>query len=229
MTVDSALALNTNAVSLLVDSGNLQGAIDMLRGTLATLRDSLVPIVDAGGASCHYTTEDTVSDNVEHCTIRSVPMDVDNFSKAQDDDALYLFERAILIEGYDQTLASTDRLLTRIAAVVTYNLGLAHHLLGLQNGNYQRENFAKALRFYETADTFNRTYPDNRGILFLAAVNNAAHIHSHFLNNGNTQTCLDGMSLVLRSTPKEKTTSEEYSPFFMNVMFYRQMSVAPAA
>jgi hypothetical protein len=228
MTVDSALALNTNAVSLL-GSGNVQGAIDGLRETLAKLRDCLVPIVDAGNASCHYTGKDTVSDNVEHCTIRSVPMGVNNISKAQDDDAFSLFERAILIEGCDQTLAPTDRLLTRIAVVVTYNLGLAHHLLGLQNGNYQRENFAKALRFYETADTLNRTYPDNRGILFLAAVNNAAYLHSHFFNNGNTQTCLDGMSFVLRSTSRDEKTSEEYSPFFMNVMFYRQMTVAPAA
>jgi tetratricopeptide (TPR) repeat protein len=229
MTVDTALALNTNAVSLLMGSGKVQDAIDVLRETLAILRDCLVPIVDAGDASRHYTAEDTVSDNVEHCTIRSVPMGVNNISKAQDDDAFSLFERAILIEGCDQTLAPTDRLLTRIAVVVTYNLGLAHHLLGLQNGNYQRENFAKALRFYETADTLNRTYPDNRGILFLAAVNNAAYLHSHFFNNGNTQTCLDGMSFVLRSTSRDEKTSEEYSPFFMNVMFYRQMTVAPAA
>jgi hypothetical protein len=232
MTIDSALALNTNAVSLLMGSGNVQGARDVLRETLAKLRHCLVPVVDAGDASCHYTAkEDTVSNNVEHCTIlRSVTIGVGNFSKAQDDDTFYLFERAILIERCNQTLAPTDRLLTRIVAVVTYNLGLAHHLLGLQNGNYQRENYAKALRFYETADTLNRgTYPNNRGILFLAAVNNSAHIHSHFLNNGNTQTCLDRMSSILMSSSRDVKMSEEYSPFFMNIMFYRQMTVAPAA
>jgi hypothetical protein len=228
MTIDSALALNTNAVSLLMGSGNISGAINVLRETLAKLRHCLVPI-DAADASRHYTAKDTISDHVEHCTIRSVPIDVDNFSKAQDDDAFYLFERAILIEGYDQTLAPTDRLLTRIIVVVTYNLGLANHLLGLQNGNYRREKYAKALRFYEVADSLNRTYPDNRGILFLAAVNNAAHIHSYFYNNENTQTCLDGMSSILTSSSRDEKASEEYSPFFMNMMFYKQMIVAPAA
>jgi hypothetical protein len=229
MPIDSALALNANAVSLLTVSGNVQGAIDVLRETLAELCNYLVPIVDAGGASCHHTEEDTVSDNVGHCSIRSVPIDVDNVSKSQDDDAFYFFERAILIEGYDQTLVPTDRLLTRIVVVVTYNLGLAHHLLGLQNENYRKENYAKALRFYEVANSTNRTNPDNRGILSLAAVNNAAHIHSHFFNNGNTQRCIDGMSSILMSSSRDEKTSEEYCPFYMNTMFYKQMIVAPAA
>jgi hypothetical protein len=226
MTVASALALNANAVSLLTVSGNVQGAIDVLRETLAKLRHC---IVDAGGASCHYTSEDTVSDNVEHCSIQSVPIDVDNISKPQDDDAFYLFERAILIEGYDQTLVPTDRLLTRIAVVVTYNLGLAHHLLGLQNGNCRKENYGKALRCYEVANSTNRTNPDNGGILSLAAVNNAAHIHTHFLNSGNTQRCIDGMSSILMSSSRVEETSEEYCPFYMNMMFYKRMTVAPAA
>jgi hypothetical protein len=234
MTVDSIIALNANAVSLLMGSGNVQGAIDVLRVTLAKLRHSLVPIVDAGDASsCHYTAKDTGSDDVERCTIRSVPTDVDNSSELQDDNTFYLFERAILIEGgYDQILVPTDRLLNRIAVVVTYNLGLAHHLLGLQNGNYKRVNYAKALRFYEMADTLDRMYPDNpRGILFLAVVNNTAHIQSHFFDTRDTQRCLDGISFMLMSNSSdEEKTSEEYRPFYMNVMFYRQTTVAsPAA
>jgi hypothetical protein len=121
MTVDSALALNANAVSLLMSSGNVQGAIDVLCQTLATLRQCLVPDVDAGDVSYHHTAKDTVADDAEHSsTIRSVPTDVvNNFSKSQDDNAFYLFERAILIEACDQILVPTDQLLNRIAAVVT--------------------------------------------------------------------------------------------------------------
>jgi hypothetical protein len=236
MTIDSTLALNANAVSLLMSSGNVQGALDTLRETLAKLRQyCLVPIVDAVDVSYHHTAKDTVAENVEHSsTIRSVPTYVvNNFSKSQDDNAFYLFERAILIEAYEQMLVPTDRLLNRIAAVVTYNLGLAHHLLGLQNGKNERKNYAKALRFYEVADTLNSKYdPDNGDILILAIVNNAAHVHAHFFDNENTQRCLDRMSSILVSTSSsdEEKMTEEYSPFYMNMMFYRQMSVAsPAA
>jgi hypothetical protein len=78
-------------------SGSVQGAIDVLRETLAKLCHCLVPIVDARDVSCHYTdANNTASDDVDHSfTIRLVPhTDVDNFSKSQDGNAFYLFESA---------------------------------------------------------------------------------------------------------------------------------------
>jgi hypothetical protein len=92
---------------------------------------------------------------------------------------------------------------SRVSAVVTYNnMGLAHHLLGLQQkGNSQRKNFTKASRMYKVADALYMVYPDNGDILvFLAIGNNMAHIHSHFFDNESVQSCLDGINVILMST-----------------------------
>jgi hypothetical protein len=146
---------------------------------------------------------------------------VDNLSKAQDDDDFFLFKRAILIEGFDQTLAPTDQLLTSIAAVVTYNLGLAHHLLGLQNGNYQRKNYAKALRFYELADTLNTKYSDNCGSYFSLLPRSYT---PHSFNNGNI--FLWDESRLETSSKRE---DERRVPILHEYDVLRQMTVAPAA
>jgi hypothetical protein len=234
MAVDNALALNANAVSLLTKNGNVQSALKLFRKAFGELRESLVPAIDVADVSCHCTSKDTVSDNVEQYTIRSVAADIEDFSKYQYDNPFCLFQRAILIEGCDQILVPTDRLVSRISAVVTYNMGLAHHLLGLQqNGNSQRTNYTLASRMYKVADTLYRVYPDNGDILvFLAVRNNMAHIHSHFVDNESVQSCLKGINVVLQSSSgDEEKTSENYSPFYLNIMmFYRQITVAsPAA
>jgi hypothetical protein len=124
---------------------------------------------------------------------------------------------------------------SRVSAVVTYNnMGLAHHLLGLQQkGNSQRKNFTKASRMYKVADALYMVYPDNGDILvFLAIGNNMAHIHSHFFDNESVRSCLDGIHVILMSSSSDtEKTSENFSPFYMNIMmFYRQMTIAsPAA
>lgn len=188
---------------MLTKNGYVQSAIKLLREAFVELRKSLVPAIDVADVSRHYTSKDTVSDDAEQYAIRSVAADMKDFSKYQHENPLYLFTRAILIEG------------CRISAVVTYNMGLAHHLLGLQqNGDRQRTNYTKASRMYKVADTLCRVYPDNGDILvFLAVGNNMAHIHSHFVDNESVQSCLGGTNVILMSSSSDvEKMSENYSP-----------------
>jgi tetratricopeptide (TPR) repeat protein len=222
MTIGNALALNANAVNLLSSNGNAQGAIKVLREALTALRQMLlVPF-------------DTHPDNArESCKLRSVSVKLDDSTSSfQDDNSFHLFSRAILVEGCGQAMAPSDYLLNRISMAVTYNLGLAHHLLGTRDGNKQRRNYTKALTMYEVAYTLKKEYADNRDLMYLAVFNNMGHIYSHFWDKESIHRCLEGMHSVLMScSSNEERACEEYDPFFMNVMmFYKKEAVAtPAA
>jgi hypothetical protein len=222
MTVDNVLALNANAVHLLSSDGNAQGAINVLREALMALRQMILVPIDTG------------PDHVrEYYKLRTVSAKLDDFSSSfRDDNSFHLFGRAILVERCGKTLAPYDRLLNRISMVVTYNLGLAHHLLGTQNGNNQRRNYTKALTFYEVVYTLKKVCADNRDIVYLAVFNNMGHIYSHFFDKQSTHRCLEAMHSVLKSGSRnEDRACEEYYPFFMNIlMYYMQEAVAtPAA
>jgi hypothetical protein len=222
MTVANVLALNANAVSLLIRDCNAQGAINVLREALIALRQMILVPIDTG------------SDNVqEYFKLRTVSTTLDSFySSYQDDNSFHLFSRAILVEGCGQILAPSNLLLNRISMVVTYNLGLAHHLLGTQNGNKQRKNYTKALTMYKMAYNLKKAYADSRDLMYLAVFNNMGHIYSHFFDKQSTHRCLEGIHSVLMScSSNEDSAREEYDPFFMNIMmFYKQETVAtPAA
>jgi hypothetical protein len=233
MTVDKAFALNADAVNMLSSNGNVQGAIDVLREALLVLRQCLVPVVeDVGNVSFHDSLKDTVSGDGQHYTLRSLPTGMCAFSDHQVYNPLYLFNRPILVEECDHTmLTPSDRLLNRISMVVTYNLGLAHHLLGMQNGDNRRKNYSKALRMYHAAYALTMEYPDNRDLLYLAVLNNMGHIYNYSFDSRNIQHCLEGMESIL--TPysgNEQNTSDDYTPFFMNVlMFSMQKALAAGA
>jgi hypothetical protein len=254
ITVGNVLALTANAVNFLSGNGNIQGAIDVLHEALAALRQCVTPIVDvdadagtgtgAGDVPCdtarrpprprgHDFSMDTVSDDGQHTSFRSVSTNVDAFPNCQDGNPFCLLNRAILFEGCHPTSTPSDGLLNHLTMVVTYNLGLAYHLLGMHNGNNQRKNYSKALKMYKVTASLMRLYPDNRGrdLLYLAVFNNMGNIYSHFYDRENTQHCLEGMKAILMScSDNDELKSEDYSPFYMNMMmFYRQRTVASAA
>ena len=222
MTVGNVLALNVHAVNLMTSDGNVQDAIDILREALTALRQMILVPFDTGPDDAQETYK-----------LRSVSAKLDDLtSSLQDDNSFHLFSRAILVEGCGQVLAPSGHLLNRIAMVVTYNLGIAHHLLGTQNGNNQKRNYTKALTMYEEAYTLKKEYADNRDLVHLAVFNNMGHIYSHFFDKQSTKRCLEGLHSVLISySSNEDRACEEYDPFFMNIlMYYMQETVAtPAA
>jgi hypothetical protein len=238
MTVGDVLALNANAVNLLSSDGSVQGAIMVLLEALTALRQMrLVPI-------------DTDQDNVqENYNLLSVSVKLDDYTSSYQDDnsfhlfgraifvkgcsqVFHLFGRAIFVKGCSQVLAPSDYLLNRISMVVTYNMGMAHHLLGTRNGNKQRRNYTRALTMYEVAYTLKKEYADNRDLAYLAVFNSMGHIYSHFWDKQSIHRCLEGMHSVLMSCPSnEDRAREEYDPFFMNVMMYykKEAVTTPAA
>jgi hypothetical protein len=229
MTIDKAFALNANAVNLLSSNGNTQDAIDALREALAVLRQSAA---DEGDVSCHDSSKATLSGDGQHYTLRSVPTNMYAFSDHQDDNSFSLFSRAILVEEGSHMVTPSHRLLNRLSMVVAYNLGLAHHILGMQNGDNLRKNYSKALMMYHAAYCLLMEYPaDNRDLLYLAVLNNMGHIHNYSFASRNIQSCLEGMeSILMPYTSNEKQMSEDYTTFFMNIMmFSRQKAVAASA
>jgi tetratricopeptide (TPR) repeat protein len=221
--VGNVLALTANAVNFLSGNGNIQGAIDVLHEALAALRQCVTS----------KSMDTAVSDDGQHSSFRSVSTNVDAFPNCQDGNPFCLLNRAILFEGCHPTSTPSDELLNHLSMVITYNLGLAYHLLGMQNGNNQRKNYNKALKMYKVTASLMRLYPDNRGrdLLYLAVFNNMGNIYSHFYDRENTQHCLEGMKAILMScSDNDELKSEDYSPFYMNMMmFYRQRTVASAA
>jgi tetratricopeptide (TPR) repeat protein len=231
MTIDTVLALNANAVNFLSDNGNIQGAIGMLHEALAVLRQCITPIVGAGDASCPDSSMDTVTDDGQQSSIRPVFTNVDAFS---DCNPFCILSRAVLFEGCNPTSTPPDGLLNHLSMVITYNLGLAYHLLGMQNGNDQKKNYNKALEMYKMTAALMRLHPDSRDrdLLHLAVFNNMGNIYFHFFDRGNTQHCLGGMQAILMScSGNDELKSEDYSPFYMNIlMFYRKRTIGtPAA
>jgi hypothetical protein len=173
----------------------------------------------------------TVSDDGQHSSFRSVFTNVDAFS---DCNPFCLLSRALIFEGCHPTSTPSDELLNHLSMVVTYNLGFAYHLLGMQNGNNQKKNYNKALEMYKMTAALMRLYPDSRGrdLLYLTVFNNMGNIYSHFYDRENTQHCLEGMKAMLMScSDSDELKIDDYSPFYMNIlMFYRNRTVGtPAA
>jgi hypothetical protein len=234
MTVGKAFALNANAVNLLSSNGNhVQGAIDELIKAIEVLRQCLVPVITAANnVSCHDSSNDTVLGDGQHYTFRSVPTSIYAFLDHHDDNSFYLFKRAILVEECDHTLTPSDRLMNYISMVVAYNLGLAHHLLGMQNGDNQRKNYSKALTMYHAAyDLMMECPADNRDLLYLAVLNNMGHIYNYSFDSRNSQACLEGMEfIVMPYSSNGKKMSDDYTPFLMNIfMFSKQKKVVTAS
>lgn len=63
-------------------------------------------------------------------------------------------------------------------------------------------------------------------------MNNTGHLHSHFFANDRTQLCLEGIrSLLMSSTGGDEKASEEYGPFYLNilVLYGNKTAASPAA
>jgi hypothetical protein len=231
MTVGKAFALLGFAVILLSSNGNTQDAIDELIKAIEVLQ-CLVPVVDAGDASsCYASSKDATSSDGQQYTLRSAPARIYAFLDHQDDNSFSLFNRAILVEEGDHISPPSHRLLNHMSMVVAYNLGLAHHLLGMQNGDNQRKNYSKALRMYHAAYALTMEYPaDNRDLFYLAVLNNMGHIYNYSFDNINSKQCLGEMeSILMLYASNEKKMSCDYSTFFMNIMMFSKQMPGPVA
>jgi hypothetical protein len=159
------------------------------------------------------------------------------------DDVFVLFNRALHIHSeIPEEMVQTSGLYSRLmSAVLLYNVGLAHHLLGLQTSD--SHVLLRSLEYYSMAyKTFSDVQVKSMGekpnflaLGFMALANNMGHVHAHFLNFARTDTCNRQLSLLLSSLHSAKEapylSDEEFAVFFQNLSFFKESVLlsAPAA
>ena len=160
------------------------------------------------------------------------------------DDTFILFKRALFVGGSSDIITRRPGLFCRLmSAVLLFNVGLAHHILGLDECEAAEVN--NALEYYSMAYTtlLNQLahLDGSTGVLdlaFLALVNNMAHAFAYFRNYSRAGMCRQELSRLLTSfvsgnegTAAPVSSSSEYSSFFMNAYLLEGTEVisAPAA
>jgi hypothetical protein len=155
------------------------------------------------------------------------------------DDIFMIFRRALNMPlAVEIGLARNNEVHKEIlSGVIIYNVGLAHHLVGLQKGDSRA--ISRALEFYLAAFTalkgqIKRLRVKNHGLnLGLMAIsNNAGHIYAHSWRFEEAAICRDELSIYLSTVLSSRANiSEEYNVFFLNVSFFQEYSLvsAPAA
>jgi hypothetical protein len=150
-----------------------------------------------------------------------------------------IYDRALNVSNSNQN----DEV---ISATILYNMGLLHHLKGLDQGKCEYVN--KALRLYQTAliilarcDNFlSASICQSINLLRLALLNNSAQIHLHlFQREGLDESLyyirfiLDNASITVLSSRDENQEDEYncYSFFLINAMICSGdlLNIAPAA
>jgi hypothetical protein len=180
-------------------------AMARLRGAFDAIR-----IMNDADDEKEHANDGQISDQPPSFELSSLFYSFDaNQRLLSDYNGYTLYDQAIGISAaepnntaFESRALSSDSNLARISAIVLYNIGLAHHLKGLQNstGIHDR-TLNKALGCYRMAlkalDSCVSCRKASDNFLCLALVNNLGHIHSMVLNNEATLQCLDYLRRVL--------------------------------
>ena len=184
MAASTSLALNAQEGAELIEQGNFQKAIIVLRAVLDDLAGSIqhfsksqqpekindVPAVNKAARSL--------------LPIRSVPS-FENAFPCQDHHAFAMFDRALYIEASDSDIISSVLGQNTMAVVLLYNLGLVYQLQGIQQPGKQKQSFENSMKSYQMAVAiFENSSKNNEneldGLVYMSVLNNMGHIYSHF-------------------------------------------------
>jgi hypothetical protein len=247
-TYDEVLDMNVQGV-LLMQESKFAEAVPFFRRGLDTLSSSNKRgIANAGecptGESfCEIidSVNELEKEEKQGRLLSSVALLNDN--AAAHDDIFMLFRRALhMPSAVEIGLARNNEVYREIlSGVLIYNVGLAHHLVGLQKGESQ--TISRALEFYLMAyNAFKGQIKclrgNNHGLTLglMAISNNAGHIYAHSRSFAEATICHNQLLFCLSTTLSLRTNanpslSEEYKVFFLNVCFFQEHSLvsAPAA
>jgi hypothetical protein len=225
------VALNGDAV-FRMRQGNYQEAISIFRTALRELlpRAALLPKADLGEILCRVLEVGlTVKVTCSFLSVRSVPLEHSlslSNSSYEEVNTFSLFNRALVIDIAEFEASSfIEGKICTAAVVFLFNMGLAHHLQGMQDIHSQETNFKKAMRLYkmgvEILDRCRRVSGETvNGLLYLASFNNMGHICSHFHRTKVVQRCLEWLNTILESMKRSNldTLGDEYLPFHLNIL-----------
>jgi hypothetical protein len=226
--MDTTILMNNNAVNLM-RLGNFEKVASDFRSALA--------ILHRVGQNEGVNLADKVTPNC--LSVRSVPFENSLFNSShQDHHAFSFFDRALVIDNAKLAVVSSIAGQDCITAVVLFNAALALHLEGRRNICLQQTSFKKALQLYKMAFNIMERWLDFGGcddevnfLVYLAALNNMGHIHSHFCEGREAQDCLQLLHAMLETVKNSGINifSEEYLLFSMNALILHDQEFAAAA
>jgi hypothetical protein len=173
-------------------------------------------------------------------SVRSVPLEHSlslSNSSYEEVNTFSLFNRALVIDiaEFEASFSIAEQICTA-AVVFLFNMGLAHHLQGMQAIDSQETNFKKAMRLYrmgvEILDRCRRASGETvNGLLYLALFNNMGHIYSHFCRTKVVQCCLKWLQNILETMARNNvdTLGVEFRPFHLNILILRGQDAWAAA
>jgi hypothetical protein len=223
--MDTTILTNNNTVNLM-RLGSFEKVASNFRSALA--------ILHRVGQHEGFDLNDKVTTNC--ISVRSVPLDYSLFdtSSHQDHHAFSFYDRALVIDNAKLAVAFSIGGQGCITAVVLFNAALTLHLQGRRNICLQQTSFKKAFQLYKMAsEIIDFVHCDHEVnlLVYLAALNNMGHIHSHFCEGREAQHCLQLLHVGLENVKSSGIDlfSEEYLLFSMNALILRGQEVAAAA
>lgn len=171
---------------------------------------------------------------------------INNYCSEANDDIFMLFNRALVLsEDMDGLEEYAAFYLNLLSVMITYNVGLAYQLAGLQSKGHEAA-LTRGFDFYSLAyldlsenDSLSGCR-ENTGILSLlysALVNNIGHFHAHSRRIQEAGICTKELQYCLRSFGLPVTedslilSRKDYDIFFLNTCFFwiSEIASAPAA
>jgi hypothetical protein len=167
--------------------------------------------------------------------VQSIDLSKTGAAGFQEHHSFSLFVRAFVAPTRNAATALSSRVARdRMTAAFLYNMGLAHHLLGIKD---TVDDLKHALNFYGIAmEVLGRNVNiDETKLMFLAISNNMGSIYSHNFERNKVRCCLNWMTVALKSlylvTSDDTDLGEEYVHFQTNVLvsIFKQKTIASRA
>lgn len=147
-------------------------------------------------------------------------------------DVFVLFHRGLLLNDPQDDVCCDDAASFHAASIaLTYNVGLAHHLSGIEKGDLTL--LSRALDFYLLAyvsmvdkEGVENSMKSSLALGMLALANNIGHIHATFCNFSRTNLCSEEILLRLvqlqdsQPGPSRHISKDEYKIFLLNASFF---------
>jgi hypothetical protein len=143
-----------------------------------------------------------------------------------DKGLLALYDRALI---FDECV-SKDQSPQVLSAVIIYNMGLMHHIQGINLG--LSKFFSRAYKFYQISlDVLEKDglYEKIDPLICLALFNNMAHAAAHLFRTDDMRQSFDAMRNIL-ITDGDYLDDQDYDIFYINSMCCPTIpNLAPAA
>lgn len=235
------MKLNNQGVRLLKE-GNMRDAILAFKGAMYEAHASLMGDDGDGDDDNGYESKDTPSRSFDKqhqqhgaCYYAKSPITSitlrEASPKASPHNTFSVYQRSF---AFDCTCGNVQDDKVLFNSVLLYNIGLAHHRLGVTHIRDSTKNMQEALRYYKCAlnmvrqNTLHTTAGDQLFLIVLALLNNMGHVFCHFFREQDAKACRTHLDSLLESSIPVVLTDQD-SDFFLLGKFFRSAGHCNAA